>query len=162
MIIRTVAILILLLSVTEGGQSIIGSPAPDFALQDQYDRPFTLRQYEGRVVVFLASDKEGSTQNQPWEKAISERYGNGVSVYGIADVRSVPFFLKGRIKSDFKKNKDGILLDWKGDVFKAYGLAEKVSNVILIDKYGVVRYVYSGAATEKAVERLFSVIDKLR
>ncbi|MFN3480224.1 MAG: YtfJ family protein [Thermodesulfovibrionales bacterium] len=146
----------------ESGQSIaLNTKAPDFSLKDQYDRTFNLREFEGQVVVLIASDKEGSAQNHLWGRKIRERYGNKIIIIGMADLRSVPFFLKNKIKEDFKKDDNSILLDWSGKVFDAYELAKKVSNIIVIDKKGYVRFTYSGSATKEAVNCLFEAIDDL-
>lgn len=164
MLVYLVIILIFVFSpiTTEGGQSImLNSKAPDFSLKDQHDKAFNLRQLEGEVVILIASDKDGRAQNDLWGRKIRERYNNKILILGIADLRMVPFFLKGRIKEDFKKDAISILLDWNGDVFDTYGLTKKVSNIILIDKKGYVRYIYSGDTTIDAVEHLFKEIDKL-
>jgi predicted transcriptional regulator len=154
-------ITVVLLVGAAGAQPLVNARAPEFTLQDQFDRTFTLRWLEGRTVVLIASDKEGSAQNPAWMKAIREAYGDRLVVQGIADVRTVPFFLKGKIRNDFKKDAESILLDWKGEVFTAYGLAPKVSNVVLIDKLGTIGFLHSGPADPDALQRLFAVIDRV-
>jgi peroxiredoxin len=156
-----VFITVALLVGTVGAQPLIDYRAPEFTLQDLYERTVSLKQYEGRVVVLIASDKEGKTQNTAWLKAVRDKYADRVAIQGIADVSSVPFFLKGKIRGDFKKDVDSILLDWKGEVFKAYGLTKGVSNVILIGKDGMVRHRTSGRASPEAVQELFRKIDAL-
>jgi len=136
--------------------------APAFTLQDQYDKMISLRQYEGHIVVLIASDKEGSAQNKAWAKAIREHYADRVIVQGIADVSSVPFFMKGVIRNDFKRDGESILLDWKGEVFKAFGFTKSVANIVLIDRDGVIRHRTSGSADPHAVEELFKKIDALK
>jgi len=148
-------------SAGEASSSLVNSRAPEFALQDQYDKPATTRQWEGSTVVLIGSDKEGSEQNFSWRKTISERYGDLIVIQGIADVRSVPFFLKSRIKKDFQKNKTSILLDWDGVVFKSLDLKKSVSNIVLIDKNCMVRYIQSGPADPGSVSRLFREIDSV-
>jgi len=140
-------------------ENAIGEKAPDFTLQDQYEKTVSLRQYDGRIIVLIASDKEGKAQNAGWTKAIKEKYANRVTVQGIADVSSAPFFLKGKIRNDFKKDGDSILLDWKGEVFRTYGLTKVVSNVIFIDKDGMIRHRSSGTASPEAVQELFKKIE---
>lgn len=135
-----------------------GMRLPDLSLRDQYDKPFNLRQWEGRALVLIASDKEGKIQNQDWQKAIRHRYGDRVVMLGVADVRSVPFFLKDRIKRDFQKDPDAVFLDWDGALFVALGLKPHVSNVILVDRQGFVRSVHSGPASG-STKGLFSAID---
>lgn len=164
MLVYFMIILLFILSpiTTEGGQSAkLNSKAPNFSLKDQHDKLFNLRSLEGEVVVLIASDKDGREQNDLWGKKIKERYKDKITILGIADLRKVPFFMKGKIREDFKRDEVSILLDWGGDVFDTYGLTKKVSNIILIDKTGYVRYTYSGDATKEAVEHLFREIDKL-
>jgi len=144
-----------------GAQPAVNARAPEFTLQDQFEKTVSLQQYEGRVVALIASDKEGSSQNAAWTKVIKGKYVDRVTVQGIADVSSVPFFMKGKIRSDLKKDAESILLDWKGEVFKAYGLTKGVSNVILIDKDGMIRHRASGQASPEAVQELIKKIDAL-
>jgi hypothetical protein len=162
-ILITIMLLVPVISTTGAAESgFLNAKAPEFTLQDQYDKTVTLRGLEGRVVVLLASDKEGSAQNPAWQKAVLDRYKDGIMVLGLADLRNAPFFLKGKIKNDFKKQEGCILLDWKGEVFTAYGMAKKVSNVILLDKRGYVELMLSGEAVLEAIEKLFAAIDSLR
>src|SRR5512140_1608392 len=92
------------------GSSLLNAKAPAFSLLDQYEQPFTLQSFSGQPAVFVASDKEGSTQNREWVAKIQEKYKERVRIEGVADVRAAPSFAKSYVKSDFKKNKDSILL----------------------------------------------------
>jgi predicted transcriptional regulator len=156
-----IALTVLSTFALEAEQSILNEKAPYFLLHDQYNRAFTMRQCRGTVVVLLAGNREGSKQNHEWGARIAERYRNRVVIIGIADVRSAPFFMKGRIKNNFKKEKVRVLLDWKGEVFKKYGLTDNGSNIILIDKSGVVRFLCSPGTEAGACEALFKEIDQL-
>ena len=69
--------------------------------------------------------------------------------------------MKGFIRNTLRKEPDIILLDWKGEVFKAYSLTKGVSNIILIDKDGMIRHRASGPAAPEAVQELFKKIDLL-
>jgi peroxiredoxin len=146
---------------SEERSALTNTKAPEFSLQDQYEKTVSLRQFAGRIVVLIASDKEGSSQNSAWTKAIQDKYADQLIVQGIADVSSVPFFLKGKIRNDFKKDGESILMDWKGEVFKAYGLTKGASNVILVDKDGMIRHRASGGASSEAVQELSNKVDIL-
>ncbi len=148
-----------LLPVLAESGTVVNAKAPGFSLPDQRDNQITLSKLEGRVVVLVASDKEGMKLNPAWRKAIADRYGDRVLRQGVADVRKVPFFLKGSYKRDFQKDPESIILDWKGELFTAFGLRENVSNIVLIDKKGYVRYLHSGGAEQGAVDDLFKEID---
>ena len=154
--------MIILQTAGANAENAVNEKAADFTLQDQYEKTVSLKHFEGRIVVLIASDKEGSSQNASWTKAIKDKYADRVAIQGIADVSSVPFFLKGKIRGDFKKDGDSILLDWKGEVFRSYGLAKGASNVILIDKDGMIRHRSSGPASAEAVQELFKEIDVLK
>jgi len=149
-------------AAAQGGHPILNAKAPEFTLLDQYDKPYNIRQGEGSIVVLLASDKEGEPQNALWRSAIEERYRDRILLIGIADVRTVPFFLKSRIKNNFRKDNARILLDWTGEVFSNYVLVKHASNIVLIDKKGMIRHVHFGEATTEARETLFKEIDKLQ
>jgi predicted transcriptional regulator len=149
----------LLLAAAVPAQVPVNTAGPGFTLQDQFDRTVSLRQFAGRVVVLIASDKEGSGHNAAWIRAIKDKYAERVVIQGIADVSSVPFFLKAKIRSDFRKDGASILLDWKGGVFRAYGFAKAVSNIVVIDKSGAVRYLHAGSAEPAAIAEAFRALD---
>jgi predicted transcriptional regulator len=155
------AFCLLAAETTSGAETLINAKAPTFSLLDQYDQPFDVRQAEGKTIILLASDGEGSKQNREWIDAINGRYGDRVVIVGIADTRGVPFFVKSAVKSKFKESPAPVLFDWNGVVFTSYVLASNVSNIVLIDKSGVVQYMFSGEATAAACEKLFHEIDKL-
>jgi hypothetical protein len=159
--INMILTVILLASLSWAGQAILNGKAPDFALPDQRDHPVALKSLEGQVVALVASDKEGMKQNPAWRKAIGERYGERVKMQGIADLRKVPFFLKGSYKRDFQKDPDSIILDWKGEIFTTYGFAKDVSNIVVIDRKGIVQYMHSGAADPAVLEEAFRAIDRV-
>jgi predicted transcriptional regulator len=142
-------------------QALTNSKAPAFSLLDQYDQPYDLRQAEGRTVILLASDGKGAKHNRQWVDAIKGRYRDPIVIVGIADTRGVPFFMKSAVKNKFKKSPAPVFLDWNGVVFTSYGLAPRVSNLVLIDKQGIVQFLISGEATPAACEKLFREIDKL-
>ena len=155
-------VIMFMLQLTDAGaENAVNEKATAFMLQNQHEKTVSLKQYEGRIVVLIASDKEGKAQNPAWKKVIREAYGDRLVVQGVADVSSVPFFLKGKIRNDFKKDGESILLDWEGEVFKVYSLTKGVSNVILIDKDGMIRHRSSGPAAPEAVQELFMKIDLL-
>jgi len=160
-----VTVLSLLVAVASaiGAQTAVNSRVTEFALQDQFDnRPVNIRQYEGKIVVIIASDREGIDQNDKWENAILQRNGNNLVLLRVADVRGVPTeWWKNRIKMKFQETKRSILLDWDGVIFGRYGLTKNVSNLILIDRRGYIRFICSGAATNATQDQLFNEINKL-
>ncbi len=152
-------VIFMISAIAAAGQTLINEKAPNFSLSDQNGLQHSLSTFAGHPVVLLASDKAGEEQNHQWGELIGRKYGGRVRIVGAADVRTVPFFLKGKIKNDFKKDKNTILLDWDGMFFTAYGLTKGVSNVVLIDDSGIVRYLHCGSPSREEAGRLFSCID---
>jgi hypothetical protein len=155
-------LLILFVGAATGEQSLINTKAPEFAVYDQYGRQYSLQSFSGRPLVLLASGKDGEEQNHRWVASIQKKYGKSIRILGVADVRTVPFFLKGKIRNDFKKDPNSILLDWEGVIFTAYRLTKGVPNVVLIDSGGYVRFLHAGGPTDEAKEQLFKGIETLQ
>ncbi len=155
-------ILLALSLVTDAAaQTVLNAKAPEFELSDQHGQLRSLRSLAGRVIVLLASDKDGAEQNRHWGNYLVQKYGDRIAIVRIADVRTVPFFMKEKIRNDFKKDVNPILLDWDGSVFRAYGMKNKAANVALIDRNGVLRVLHSGSAEPEAIGRVCREIDKL-
>lgn len=144
----------------DGGQLIM-IKAPDFALHDQYSTLLTLRQLEGHIVILIASNMDGLDHNRRWGRAIREKYQDRVHILGVADTRGIPSIMESMVRNFFKDEEISVLLDWKGYVFDAYSLPNGVSNIVLIDRKGFIRYVYAGEASKKAIEALFHEVDAL-
>ncbi len=135
--------------------------APDFALHDQYGILFTLRQLEGHLVILIASNIEALDHNRQWGKAIREQYLDRVYILGVADTCGISSIMESMVRKFFKDEEISILLDWKGHVFDTCGLSAGVSNIVLIDRKGFIRYIYAGEASKKAIESLFHEVNAL-
>jgi hypothetical protein len=68
-----IMVMAFLLPVAAESQPLIKAKAPDFSLRDQRDQQVSLHQLEGKVIVLVASDKEGMKQNPAWRKAVFNR-----------------------------------------------------------------------------------------
>ncbi|HUJ19344.1 MAG TPA: hypothetical protein VL197_15275 [Nitrospirota bacterium] len=157
----TVLSLLVATASVVGGQRAANSKVAEFALQDQFGNLVDISLYKGSIVVIIASDKEGIDQNENWEKAILQKNGDDIILLRVADVRGVPSDLRKYVRKKFQEIKLSILLDWDGTIFRQYGLMKNVSNLILIDRKGYIRYMSSGPAETPAVDRLFNEIDVL-
>jgi hypothetical protein len=155
-------IMFLVLSGQAGGRVVPGFRAPDFKLEDQRGRDFTLSLHRGRTLVLLAGDRAGSEQNRAWGVALAQRYGKAITIIGIADTRGVPFFLKDRVRKSFEKEKVRMLLDWEGSTFDEYAFLPGIANIVVIDRSGFVRCTHRGppGLSEHAEKRLRAVIEE--
>ena len=137
-----------------------------FKLEDQFDRTYTEKDFENKIVIAICSDKDGSKYNSAWGEAIHDSLKNDkgfeqIKFLPVADVRGVPFFMKGFVKGKFpKKEEHWVLLDWKGQFAKAYDLKEDVSNIILFNDEGTL--VYKTHVTELDFQELNTILSKIR
>ena len=67
----------------------------------------------------------------------------------VADVRGVPFFLKGRVRGEFPQEPESwVLMDWKGKFALAYEWLPDTSNVSLFDRDSILIHQDSGKDPE--------------
>lgn len=138
----------------------------DFELQDQFEAVHRRSDVEGTIVLLIGSDKGGSQFNQLWGKAIHDsladhpRYSQ-ISDLAYSDLRGVPFFLKGMIRGKFPEDpKHWVIMDWKGEVAKAYDFAPESSNVLVFAPDGALVHHISGQEPDD--EDIQEVVSKLR
>jgi len=128
----------------------LGSPAPQFALPDCYNKPFFLNEFKGKVVVLewvnqrcpisMGAHREGKMQ------AIYKKYaGQGVVWLGI-DSSHFADKEANRIHAAQMSITYPILNDPEGKVGKAYQ-AKTTPHMFIIDKAG--NLVYDGAIDDQ-------------
>ena len=139
-----------------------GMKAPEFSLMDQDDQKFKLDQFDGKILLIIASDRDGAKYNALWLNPVREKYGGEMSILGMANLKGLPSAIKGIVKGIFRaRYKTSVLLDWEGEVFDAYGMLPKVSNIILVDRSGKIYYTETGKEVErKKLNKLIEAIER--
>lgn len=137
-------LLVLLMSgvaVGAADDKAIGKSALEFVLPDQFDKDWAWENHwKGKPTVVVISDRSGSDNTSKWTEPLHERFKDRVQFVAIADVSSVPGFIKGLVRGKFKDAfSNSILLDWEGDVCEYYAMQSGLPNVLFIDAKGVVR-----------------------
>jgi hypothetical protein len=136
-----------------------------FEIKDQFDQLHTNEMYIGRTLVFVGGDREGSVLSRHWLKAIRDSLGDGfeperVEVIGVAHLKGVPFFVKGKIKGKMPKEPENwFLLDWKGRFDKAYGFEKHAANILVFDRNG--QKVLQTHAQEVEDAKLSEILDQV-
>ena len=137
-----------------------------FKIKDQLDREYSEKNFAGKIVVVIGSDKEGNKFNTAWGKAIGDSIRNQpgrehVQFLRVADLRGVPFFLKGFIKGKFpKEEKKWVLLDWNGHFPKTYGFVKGACNILIFDRRGVLVHKTSGQEFDD--QKLKTILENLK
>ncbi len=137
-----------------------------FKLKDQFDRVYSDNDFENKILIVVGSDKTGSQYNREWIDAIldSLKKGDGlqdVRFLGVADLRGVPFFLKGYVKGKFPDQKSRwVLMDWDGKFAKHYQFKADVCNIAIINRKD--RLIYQTSGTQLDFNKLNEILRKLR
>ena len=130
-----------------------------FRIQDQFDREHTAADLEHRVFVLVGSDKRGSRYQGAWVDRLRAAFADDeIPVVEVADLRGVPFFIRGSVKKKFPQEKRSwVLLDWKGELAKAYRFKPDKCSILVFDEGG--RLVYQNAAEGLQTGMLDEIVD---
>jgi hypothetical protein len=129
-------------------------------LRDQYNRPQRLDFPSTNVVVLTIADRKGSEQIQEWVAALHSRYAGRIDLRGIADVGSVPEWLRGRVRKKFQETLTyPVMLDWSGKTCPQFGFKPDVANILIIDRDGSIQARLSGSAQRSSIAEACSAIN---
>jgi predicted transcriptional regulator len=138
----------------------------DFAFEDQFRNVHRRADVQGKIVLLIGSDKGGSSFNGSWSQAIRASLKDHpeydqISELPYSDLRGVPFFMKGFIRSKFPEDPDNwVLMDWKGVIAKAYEFVPKASNTLVFAPDGSLVHHVAGRELEE--EKLQQTVDAVR
>ncbi len=130
-------------------------------LNDQFEVPQTLSFPTTNLTLLTIADHKGSEQIAGWIAPVKQRYGTGVDIRGIADVSPVPRLLRGMIRRQFQKAQSyPVMLDWSGDVVKAFTYVPDKVNVLVIDGGGRIVIRLTGEVNATSLQELYDVLDR--
>ncbi len=162
------AILFLLGSTAVAAELRVGAKAPDFNFKDSKGKAYTLNSPElaGKVVSFFYADPGSKDMNNEAQAALKAAPGierntkyKGLGVVNLKASMLPDFLLKKAIASKQKEAPDAIILmDPDYSMLNAWGLTNKVSNVIVLDKQRICRYIYKGKLPKAEIDKLINVI----
>jgi len=149
------------------GVPLVGAASTlvSFEIQDQFDHLHTDAEFAGRPLVLFGSDRKGSAFSGRWVEAVREAlttagHAETIQLVEAADLRGVPFFVKGSVKKKFPREPAAwVLLDWRGHLARSYGFTRDVCSILLFDPDG--RLTYRVAVTELDEEVLSELLSKV-
>lgn len=74
---------------------------------------------------------------------------------------STSFFWKDGLRSNSARVGITIFGDWDGRMFRSYNIVDNESNVVMIDKAGIIRYFYAGKIDEERFQQIKSLLAEL-
>jgi predicted transcriptional regulator len=145
----------------------VGDKAPDFSLKDSKGKPFSLNspEFQGKVLSVFYYDHDEKNLNIHVEDALFKDPGlernihyRGLSIANLKASNKPNFLIKTVIKSKQEKTKAVILLYYDYTILKLWGLKNKTSSLVILDKERTCRYVYNGKLPPAEVEKALKVI----
>lgn len=137
--------------------------AREFSLFDQYDKCHEITYPQVKVCVLVFADKWGCTQVEGWVRPLYDQYKDTIAILGVAKLENVPGWLRSTLVRIFKYNiKFSVMMDWTGDVCRAYEYTGGKANVIIISPQGTIRHQVKGKASQECIEMCCKVIDDLK
>jgi uncharacterized protein len=147
----------------------VGDKAPDFKLKDSTGKEFSLAspEFKGKVLYVAYVDPDEKDTNNHVEDALKkERESGGLDKtryegFGIVNLKAsaMPnFLIKSAIKSKQEKTGAIIMLDYDYAVLNSWGLKNDSSDVVVLDKERICRYVYNGKLPPEELAKMIQII----
>jgi len=164
-------IIAMLLPIFSSANNIlIGSLAPPFKITSGEKEVLTLDGIKGKVAVIFYEAKSAIEQNRKLKTALnmfytkqSNQIKEDIIRIGVINCKGV--FFSGAWEEGLRDNskKEGIKIygDWDGKMLTDYRMKEEESNVIIIDKKGIIRYYTSGKVGDKDIGMIEELLDRL-
>jgi predicted transcriptional regulator len=135
------------------GELKVGMKASDWSYKDADEKIFTMDSWAGKVMLVTYVDPDESDLNEHFTDAMKKAKDDGLlkdETYkgiGIADCAATwkpDALIRAIAGRKAKKYNTTILFDYDASLRNAWGLGKDTSNVILLDKNRVCRYIFKG------------------
>jgi predicted transcriptional regulator len=147
----------------------VGDKAPDFKLKDSTGKEYSLDhpQFMGKVLYIAYVDPDEKDTNNHVEDALKkERDSGGLDKdryigFGFANLKATNlpnFIIKSLIKSKQEKTGAIVLLDYDYTILNLWGLKNDSSDVVVLDKERICRYVYNGKLPPEELVKMILII----
>ena len=149
----------------------VGDKASGFTLKDPAGTEYSLESplYKDKVVVVFYADPGSKDVNNDLQNALKSARAagridktkyEGLGIVNLKDSMVPNWLLKSIIKSKQEETKAVILTDPTYGVLNSWGLMKKTSNIIMLDKQRVCRYLCKGKVPQADIEKLISLIQE--
>jgi hypothetical protein len=158
----TLLSLLCLRGSSPAASGLMGSPAPYFSVQSGDDKELTLDMIKGKVAAIFYENKDIVDANKRLKDELNKLYYEQTDALKDVLVRLPiidcshafwPFLgiWKRRLREHSKKEGITIYCDWEGKMSSDYKMKADVSNVVIIDKSGRIRFFTSGAVKAEEI-----------
>jgi len=157
----TVVLFLLTCSALQAAASslLIGREAPPFQVESGDGKVLEAKMLRGKVVVLFYESKDVIAKSRPLKIILNAFYKEQkkedqqiILRVPIYDCTSAAWPIKGIWKSRLVENSKRVGMtvygDWDGKMGTDYGMKGDDTNLLIIDKRGIIRYFRSGVVTD--------------
>ena len=156
-------------SVAGAAELKIGDKASDFRLKDSTGKEYSLDhpQFKDKVLYIAYVDPDEKDTNNHVEDALKkERESGGLDKtryegFGIANLKATNlpnFIIKMLVKNKQEKTGAIVLLDYDYTILNLWDLKNDSSDVVVLDKERICRYVYNGKLPPEELVKMIQII----
>ena len=156
-------------SVAGAAELKVGDKTPDFRLKDSTGKEYSLEdpRFTGKVLYIQYVDPDEKDTNNHVEDALKkERDSGGLDKtryegFGFANLKATNlpnFIIKALIKSKQEKTGAVVLLDYDYTILNLWGLKNHSSEVVVLDKERICRYIHSGKLPPEELANMIQII----
>jgi len=145
----------------------VGDKASDFKLKDSTGKEYSLTspEFQGRVLSIFYVDPDEKDMNAHVEDALLKDTGlerktryKGLGITNLKATALPNFIIKAIVKSKQEKTGAIILLDYDYTLLNLWGLQNDSSNLVVLDKEGICRYIFKGKLPPEEVTKVIEII----
>jgi uncharacterized protein len=151
------------------GELRVGDKAPDFKFKDSTGKEYSLEdaRFKGKVLYVAYVDPDEKDTNNHVEDTLKQERESGAldknryEGFGIVNLKAsnLPnFLIKSSIKSKQEKTGAVILLDYDYTLINLWGVKNDSSDVVVLDKDRICRYVYNGKLPPDELAKMIQII----
>jgi len=156
-------------SIAPAAELKVGEKAPDFKLSDSTGKEYSLADphFKGKVLYIAYVDPDEKDTNNHVEDALKKEKESGAldktryEGFGIVNLKAsglLNFIIKASIKSKQEKTGAIILLDYDYAILNLWGVKNDSSDVVVLDKERICRYLYNGKLPQEELVKMMQII----
>ena len=150
----------------------VGTEAPFFRVKSADNQELTLTMLKGKIISLFYEAREVTEKNRMLKEALKNFFQEQpdpvqkqfarIPVVKCCEA-TWPITKIWRYKLNENSQKEGLTIygDWDGKMLSDYGMKDKESNYVIIDKKGVVRYHASGKIGDEEITCIKALLKQL-
>jgi hypothetical protein len=158
--------------VWAGPKAFVGKAAPFFCIESGSGKVLDARMIKGKVVVLFYECKEILPQSRPLKDKLigffheqPREIHDLILVLPVINATSAVWPFKGAWKKALAENSQRIGMtvygDWDGKMGAAYGVKGDDTNLIIVDKKGVIRFFQSGPISPEKAGTIIALLQQI-